>query len=375
MTNDNIDKQPEEIDLAELVRSLWVRRRFILKVAGVVLALGLVAAIFGEVRYTTSVVVLPQVGKNASGGALMGLAAMAGINTGSAEQGELIPPTIYPTVLESSSFRKELMQSTVTVEGHDDPVTLFDYFTRDEYRRFSLLGTIGKYTVGLPGLLLKAIRGEDSDGPDAPSADGVETLTRDEFECSETLSKLVTISVDEKNGYVSLSATMPEALMSAEVASLTQTLLQEYVTRFKLEKVRANLAFIEERYRETKADFEAKQQALASYQDANRNVTSAVARIRENRLEDERSLAFSLYSELARRREQESIKVKEDTPVLTVIKPATVPMEKSAPNRALIVAASLLLGLCAGAGLALLLPWLKDILGSVRGNGKTEELL
>ncbi len=345
-------KRHEEIDLVELLHALWARRRFMLKVTAVAVALGLFLALFGEVRYTAGSVVVPQVGKTISGGNLQGLAALAGINIGSAEQSDLISPLIYPMVVASVPFAKELMYTPMTVEGHAEKVTPIDYFTGRGYRRFSLFPFLRRYTFGLPGLIMKAIRGRDSSPPQA-TADGLETLTADEHECREILTKLVTVTVNEKNGYITLAVTMPQARMAAEVAARAQELLQSYITRFKLQKAQANLDFIEARYAEVRADFEAAQRSLASFQDANRHLSSAMARIRETSLENEYNLAFSIYSELASQREQAEIKVKEDTPVFTVVEPVTVPVRRSAPRRMMIVVVCMLAGVVAGAATVL----------------------
>lgn len=42
-----------------------------------------------------------------------------------------------------------------------------------------------------------------------------------------------------------------------------------------------------------------------------------------------------MYNELAKQLETQLIKVKEDTPIFMVLKPVTVPVEKSKPNRPL----------------------------------------
>lgn len=362
-----VKEKQEEIDFVELLKSLWNQRWFIVRVAGVVVLLGLIVALFGEVRYTASTVVVPQTGKNATGGNLQGLAAMAGINLGPAEQGELLSPLVYPMVVASVPFQKELMHSGVTVAGHDEPVTLLAYFTEKGYQRFSLFPFLKKYTLGLPGLIRDAAKGGGASAApqDALSPGNLETLTAAESKCRKMLSKLVSVRINEKEGYIVLSATMPEALMAARTAARAQELLQDYITRFKVQKVQGNLDFIEARYEEAKADFEARQRALATFQDANRDISSAVARTRENKLTNEYDLAFSIYSEMARQREQAGIKVKEDTPIFTVVEPVTVPLEKSAPRRLSILVISLFLGLLAGAGLVLVRPWIKNAFQSV----------
>jgi uncharacterized protein involved in exopolysaccharide biosynthesis len=150
--------------------------------------------------------------------------------------------------------------------------------------------------------------------------------------------------------------------MAARTAARAQELLQQYVTAFKLQKARAGLDFIEARYAEVRADFEQSQRALAAFRDANHSITSAVAMIRETRLENEHDLAFAVYSELARQREQARIKVKEDTPVFTVVEPVTVPFRRSAPRRFRIMVLSAMRGVIAGAGVV----FVRDYLPSLR---------
>jgi uncharacterized protein involved in exopolysaccharide biosynthesis len=128
-----------------------------------------------------------------------------------------------------------------------------------------------------------------------------------------------------------------------------------------VQKVQADLDFIEERYVELKTDFEDKQEVLAAFQDSHRNLSSALARTQESRLQNEYTLAFSIYSELARQREQARIKVKEDTPVFTIVEPVTVPIEKAAPKRVMIMVMSLFLGIFAGAGWVLMRDYFKGL--------------
>lgn len=356
MSMDENRKKQQEFDLVEALQKLWSRRRFILKVAGAAALLGLVIALSQPTRYTATSVMVPQTGENISGGNLQGLAAMAGINIGSQQQGSVLSPLIYPMIVSSVPFQKELMYSRITVEGHREQVTLLDYFTDLKYQKFSLFRFLGRYTVGLPGLILNAGRRREPDAAIYPEIAGVATLTPRENECRRALSGLLFVKVNQNDGYVSLSASMPQPLAAAQLAARAQELLEEYITRFKVQKVQADLDFIEERYLEVKADFEAKQRALAHFQDKNLDISSAVARTRESRLSDEYNLAFSIYSELARQREQAGIKVKEDTPVFTIVEPVTIPGERAAPRRMTIVVVSILAGLAVGAALVFILP-------------------
>lgn len=368
MTVEQINKQEEtEIDLIEVIRKLWAKRKFILKVTVVFMALGVLIALFSPKEYTAGCTMVPQIGEKTTGGNLSGLAAMAGINLGSNSGGDVLMPNVYPKILSSVPFQKELMQTEIKFEDYEQPVRLLDYYTGEEYRKFSLLGTIKKYTIGLPGLILRALSKEEAIPglPDSASS-GIQSLSKEEDDCMKILANLVTLTVNDKEGYITLSASMPEPVAAAQLAYKVQVLLQKYVTEFKIEKARANLEFIEERYADAKSEFERKQEELAEFRDANRNFASAVAKTTEERLSNEYAVVLGVYSELAKQREQANIQVKEDTPIFAVVEPVTVPTERSKPKRALICVAFTFLGGFCGVGLVLVLPFLAQVSGARR---------
>ena len=139
MTVEQINKQEEtEIDLIEVIRKLWAKRKFILKVTVVFMALGVLIALFSPKEYTAGCTMVPQIGEKTTGGNLSGLAAMAGINLGSNSGGDVLMPNVYPKILSSVPFQKELMQTEIKFEDYEQPVRLLDYYTGEEYRKFSL---------------------------------------------------------------------------------------------------------------------------------------------------------------------------------------------------------------------------------------------
>ena len=173
--------------------------------------------------------------------------------------------------------------------------------------------------------------------------------------------KKVTLDIDAKQGFITLQAAFPEALLSAQVADQARELLQKYITRFKIEKAANKLSFIEERYQEKKKEFEKAQSRLAYFRDQNKNVTSAVARTEEERMQGEYSIALNVYNELAKQLEQAKIQVKEETPVFSILEPAMVPQTKTKPKKLMIVAIWLFLGGIAGTGIVFGKVFLKDI--------------
>lgn len=358
--------EDQEIDLVEVIQKLWRNRKFILKITLAFLVLGVLVALFSAKEYTAGCTMVPQSSDKKVGGGLSGLAAMAGINLGDIGGGEVLSPKIYPKVLGSVPFQKELMQTPLKFEAYDHPVTLLDYYTDEKYQKFSLFGVIKKYTIGLPGVVLQAIRGKQPDPqyPDSEEGQRIESLTLDETRCALLLKNIVNLNLNEKDGYVQLNVNMPEAYAAAQLAERVQTLLQKYITEFKIEKVQSNLDFVQGRYDEAKQEFEQIQEERAAFRDANKNISSARALTEQEKLDTRYNLALSVYSELAKQLEQAKIQVKETTPILTIVDPVTVPTERSKPKRGLICVLFTFLGGFAGIALVLSLPFMAQLFGN-----------
>lgn len=370
----SMNNPEQEIDLVEVIRKLWRNRKLILKVTVAFMILGVLVALFSAKEYTAGSTLVPQSSDKKIGGSLSGLAAMAGINLGDMTGGEVLSPKIYPKVLASIPFQKDIMYTRVKFEDFDEPVTVLDYYTNEEYQRFSLGKTIVKYTIGLPGVILKAIRGEQPEPEFSGSAENqIQSLSKDEKKCIDILKDKINLNLNEKDGYVQLSVDMPDAWSAAQLAERVQVLLQKYITEFKIEKVQSNLDFVQGRYDEAKRDFEQVQEERAIFRDANKNLISAKAQTEQEKLDTRYNLTLSIYTELAKQLEQAKIQVKETTPVFTIVDPVTVPIERSKPKRALICILFTFLGGFAGIGLVLTLPFLAKVSGNEKLNKYIKE--
>jgi len=367
--NTNIKNTPanvaneDEIDLIQLAKTLWAGRRTVIKTTLIFMVLGLFIALFSAKEYTASTTMMPQSAEGGSklGGSLGGLAAMAGVNLGSMGGGSAIPPTLYPKIIESVPFQKEMMKTPLTIEGQKDKVSFETYYL--EVVKPGFLGYIKKYTIGLPGVIIKAIKGDTSTPLSGqPANDNLLTISHDEKTMMKLLTSQLSLEVNDKDGYVSLSACMPEARPAAEMVQRAQELLQEAITDFKIQKAKDQMAFIEERYREKEVAFSVAQDKLAHFRDQNRNVSTAVAQTQMERLQSEFSMASSVYTELAKQLETQKIQVKEDTPVFTIIEPVAVPLDKSKPQRPLILIIWTFLGGIVGVGMV----FGKQFMGSVK---------
>lgn len=353
MTPESSNPQPpvtndDEIDLLALAKTVWNGRKLILKtvIAGAIL--GSAVALLSPKEYTANTTIVPQTSSSSSKlGGLSSLAAMAGFNLDAASSGENLSPLVYPQIVSSVPFQLDLMNTKFTFSEVGSPVSLYEYYA--EIKKPGILALVSKYTIGLPGVILSALKGE-SNSKSIPGDKGPITLTKKQEEVRKLINEKVSLTLDTKQGYLTLQASFPEALLSAQVTDQARELLQKYITRFKIEKASDKLAFIEGRYDEKKKDFEKAQVQLARFRDQNRNVSSMVARTEEERLQGEYTIALNVYNELAKQLEQAKIQVKEETPSFSVIQPTVIPAERSKPKRGMILAIWIFLGGIAGIG-------------------------
>lgn len=354
------DVNSDEIDLIEIIKRLWSKRAFIIKVICCFILFGILVALFSAKEYTAGCVVVPQTGQKSGSSSISSLAALAGISLSNMGGGDILSPLVYSNVVNNTNLKKDLMYTKVYFEEFGKEITLLDYYTNKEYQKFSLLGTIKKYTIGLPGLIIGLFRDSAEIAlPDNTRGESILSLSINENTCAKILSGITSIDINDKKGYISISASMPEPLAAAAVAEAYMRLLEKYVIEFKTERAKANYEFVKQRYDEAKEAYEKAQIAYAEFRDANRAFSSAVASIKEEQVKNDYNLAYSLYSELSRQLIQAELSVKEDTPILTVIEPVVVPVEKSKPRRAMIIVTFTFLGAICVSGCILGLDYLK----------------
>ena len=337
-----INGEEKEIDLMELAMKLWAQRKRIAKwcVCGAVA--GLVVAFSIPREYTSSVKLAPEItdGK-AGGGGLSALASMAGFSAGSASGADAVYPQLYPDVVGSIPFLTDLFD--VKVETKAD----HEVFTVRQYLENETRAPWWSMILGLPGKIVGLFKSSE-DIDENHKLDNFQ-LTVDENRLVDQLSKLVTASVDQKTSVVTIAVTMQDPLVSAILADTVVTRLQEYITDYRTNKARNDLVYAELLNEEARANYYDAQQRYASYLDHNQGIAFRSAQTERDRLENEASLAFSLYNQTAQQVQKARAKVQETTPVYAVISPATVPVKPVKPRKAMILIGFVFLAFVASA--------------------------
>ena len=217
----------DEIDLIALVKTLWNGRKTLIRSVIICAILGLAVGFLSPKEYSASTIVVPQTGKmNNRLGGISSLAAMAGFNLNLDNQNNVLSPMVYPQIVNSVPFQLELMNIPFTFEKVDHPVSLYTYYT--EYSKPNALSVIKKYTIGLPFLLLRSINQLEKKQQDTlKRATEPISITKKQQMVRKRIKSALSLDVNIKEGYITLTANMPEAVLSAEVAHQSRELLQK----------------------------------------------------------------------------------------------------------------------------------------------------
>jgi LPS O-antigen subunit length determinant protein (WzzB/FepE family) len=351
----------DEIDLIELLKKVYLEKKFILKTSILAALFGIVYALFQPNEFTSSTTFIPQLssGVKTGGGSLSGLASLAGINIGGMESSSVFPPSLYPQVIEGIPFKIDLLSSFINFNNKE--ILVKDYFS-NQGSSLNFLGKIKKYTIGLPSLILDSFKNQEV----ALVESEIFSVSDEDQELFDTLNEALSLSLNEKEGFITISFTDNNKNVAAQLTQISQNLLQEKIIEFKNKSSKEMLDLAMKQYAEKKNSYEKLQDERAVFVDKNINISSSLFQNKLSRIESEVSISASIVQQLASQVEQAKLQVNKDTPVFTTIKPVTIPFERSAPKRSMIVIIFGFLGLVLSFGYVLVKEPAMEIIKSIK---------
>jgi uncharacterized protein involved in exopolysaccharide biosynthesis len=345
-----------EIDLIEIIRHLWNNRLLILKFIIIFVVVGLFIAFTSAHKFKAEARLLPEIQDTRGGASALlrqfgGFGGLSGLSMPGLEGADAIRPDLYPDVLRSTPFFIALLEHEIMIEGKSgmQSISIFNYVDQKMGKAFWKI--VKKYTIKLPKTLKGYFRGDRSEYIWKDDSDfRITKISEEQYEVIKELRSLITAYLDQRSGVITVSAVLPDRWAAAQVADFALEYLKGYITVYRIEKALKELEFIEKRFIEKEEGFFLAQETLAQFRDANRNIISARVQTEEQRLQDQYNLAFNVYNGLAQQLEQARIKVQEETPVMQVLEPVTIPVKRQWPKRGLILVVSCFLGTFVGIG-------------------------
>ena len=297
-----MSENTDEIDIIELLKTVWKGKKQIIITSFAFAVIGVGVALLSPVIYSSSTTFLTSNSESTSSSGLGGVASLVGINLGGMSSGNEIPASMYPQIGESIGFKRALLKSFID----ENKQLKLDDFLITQYGIEKTLNTQNK---------------------------SKSFISKSEDDLFNILNKIISINVNQKDGFITISANMPESEFAANTCINAREILQKIVINNKIKSAKQKLEFSEEQLRAKRIEFEQIQNKLSYFNDSNLNiVTSSVINERE-KLEADFQIINAVIVELSKQVEQRKLQVSENTPVFSVIKEANMPVRRSSPKR------------------------------------------
>ena len=341
--HNNHNDEEIEIDLMDLFRKVIGIRKKIYKAAGIGLIIGVIVAISIPKQYTVEVALSPEMGNN-KGAGLSGLAASflgSGVTMGDGT--DALNASLSADIVSSTPFLLELSNMKVPVSGSEE-ISLSSYLNEESSPWWG-------YVIGFPGMVIGGVKSlftenEDESISSDKASRGTIELSKKEFQKIESLKRKIVASVDKKTSMTTVSVTLQSPKVAAVVADSVVKKLQEYIIDYRTSKSKEDCLYLEKLFKERQQEYYEAQRKYADYMDSHDNIILQSVRTEQERLQNDMSLAYQVYSQVAGQLQVARAKVQEEKPVFAVVEPAVVPLEPSGTSRKVYVLAFIFLSVC-----------------------------
>lgn len=324
-----LSKDEMEIDLIEILRKVIVIRKTLYKAVGIGLVIGIIVALSVPKKYTVDVTLSPEMSNSKSNSGLASMAASflgAGMSM-SGDGSDALNASLSPDIVSSTPFLLELLSMSVPVNGEEsENITLESYLDTQSSPWWS-------YVVGLPGMAISGVRSLFSDENKSNSLrnNGATTieLTKEEGQKISFLKKNITAFMDKKTAITNVSVTLQDSKVAAVVADSVVYKLQEYIIDYRTFKAKEDCTYLERLFKERQEEYYTVQKKYADYVDTHDNLILQSVRAEQERLQNDMSLAYQVYSQVANQLQVARAKVQEEKPVFAIVEPAVIPQKPS----------------------------------------------
>ncbi len=273
-----------------------VRKKFFI-VNLIVLILAVAYLLFlAKPYYESTVTILPEYGSKSSMlSQLSGLASIAGVNVG-----ETAPTEIYQNLISSETVLSDIIYAKYKTEEFPDSVNLVQYFEVES------------------------------------SGKNPEIQKRENFlKLYKNLTKSrISTDVDRMTKILSVTVTMPEAQLSADVANNLVKSLDRYIRTQRKSNATEQSFYLEKRTKQIKDSLNIAENMLKNFREDNRITSQSPNLLLEQaRLMRNVDILQTVYVELTKQLEIAKIDEIKDAPVLNVKEFAKSPVKKAGPRR------------------------------------------
>ena len=298
-----------EIDLMDILRKIISIRKTLYKAAGIGLIMGIIVAFSIPKQYTVKVTLSPEMGNSKGTNGIAGLAAsFLGSGATIGDGTDALNASLSSDIVSSTPFLLELLDMNVPSAKKVEQTSLEYYLEEQSSAWWS-------YVMGIPGLVISGIKSlfedENKEYIDKTNNNPIE-LTQKTSKKIKILKKNIIASVDKKTAITNVSVTLQDPRIAAVVADSVVHKLQEYIIGYRTSKAKEDCIYLEMLFKERQDEYYDAQRKYAEYVDTHDNLILQSVRAEQERLQNDMSLAYQVYSQVANQLQVARAKVQEE---------------------------------------------------------------
>lgn len=294
------------------------------KAAGIGLIIGIIVAFSIPKRYTANIILSPEIGSG-KGGGMAGLAASFLGNGVVTSDVDALNTSLSSDIVASTPFLIELLAIKLPVLDEEKSLTLDAYLDKQ-------ISPWWNYILGIPNMIIDGTKSLfiDDDKPafNKIKQDVIE-LTSEESAKINALRNSITVEINKKTAITKVSVTLQNPQIAAVVVDSVVNRLQEYIIGYRTFKAKEDCLYLENLFKERQQEYYMAQNKYVTYVDSHDNLILQSVRAEQERLQNDMSIAYQVYSQVATQLQVARAKVQEEKPVFAVIEPAVVPLYSS----------------------------------------------
>lgn len=322
-----VERDEIEIDLMDVLRKIISIRKTLYKAAGVGVIIGIIVYLSIPKQYTVNVTLSPEMGGSKSGNGLVGIAAsFLGSGVSSGDSSDALNASLSSEIVSSTPFLLELLSIDIPAPDGNGNMVLDTYLDDQSSPWWN-------YVIGFPSMVVGGVKSLFSEGTldtlENVGRRGTLELSQEQNTKVNVLRNSVKASIDTKTAITNVSVSLQSPKVAAVVADSVVHKLQEYITDYRTSKVKDDCAYLEKLFKERQREYYTAQKKYANYVDTHDNLVLQSVRTEQERLQNDMSLAYQIYSQVANQLQVARAKVQEEKPVFAVVEPAIVPLNPS----------------------------------------------
>ncbi len=334
-----VTEKQQTIDVRQMGRLLWRKRKLFYKVWVVTFILSCVW-ILPQPRYYVSMVKLaPEMNGESVGGGLSNIASSFGINLGGVGGQDAIYPELYPELFESPEFVVELYGIHVTTKDDSVSTNYFTYIKNHQKPNYLTL----PFVLGMKRIR-ELFETEDTIPRGSGNGDiNPFMMNRKDYDLMERIMDNIHCSVDNKNNIITITVRDQDPLVCATMADSVKQHLQKFIIRYRTSKALEDVNHYQQMRDSAEILYNAAMEAYSRYCDEHKDIVLQSFISERDKLENELAIRNSTLNAIEAQLQTSKVKLQEKTPAFTTLKSAIVPVKPAGPKRMLFVLCMLIL--------------------------------